>query len=641
MTAETETSNPLLREQLSSLFGGYRAEWLGEKLFELFTAPDYLPELLTARPCFLIGGRGTGKTTVLRGLSYQGQRVLSPQADAPLSWPYFGFYYRVNTNRVAAFQGPELSSTGWVRAFSHYINLTFCQELLRFIRWLPNADPSIVDPSPDSLQLVAEGLHLGNAASVDDLADAIRRATVRFEAYINNVADGNSPLLSMLGQPIDLLCEAIRRVPTFQGKLFFFLIDEYENFADYQQEVLNTLIKQSGTLYTFKVGVKDLGLRRRSTLNPHEQLISPADYERIEIRARLQAGTFAEFARKVCNDRLRRIVSSAPVGKDVSIVLPGMSEASEAVLLGIESHIRELREELRGEASDQEIRDFDAMSPLEAYLVGFWARSRGISLHSALLEALSDRRVWGTRLDNYQHAILFTIRRRKRGIHKYYCGWDTFTLLADGNIRYLLQLTSESLLRHLDTTSSLQKQVSFDDQTLAAREVARKNLTELEGLAVNGAQLTRLVLGLGRIFQVMASQAEGHAPETNQFAISDAEYQIDLGDGPRENDSPRVDHVLTSAVMHQALVRSPANKLPGSSGDTKTYDYSLHPIFSPFFEYSHRRKRRMMLSIAEIIGLIEQPRATISAILRRTSRNPEEDLSEQLLLFAPYFNASS
>jgi hypothetical protein len=64
-------------EALSSVFGSYKAEWLQERVFDFFTAPDYLPELLTARPCVLLGGRGTGKTTVLKGLSYEGQFAIN------------------------------------------------------------------------------------------------------------------------------------------------------------------------------------------------------------------------------------------------------------------------------------------------------------------------------------------------------------------------------------------------------------------------------------------------------------------------------------------------------------------------------------------------------------------------------------
>src|SRR5262249_15156603 len=204
-----------------------------------------------------------------------------------------------------------------------------------------------------------DGLHVADARTVADLTRSLRSARVRFEAYINNVADGDSPRLSMLGQPLDLLCEAVHSAPGFKDKLLFFLIDEYENFTDYQQEVLNTLIKHSGTLYTFKVGMKTLGFRRRSTLNVHEQLISPADYERIDITARLRGSTFSDFAGRVCNDRLRRIVAADSPMRDVRNVLPGMSEAAEAIELSVESHVRELRAELRGVATDEELSEFD------------------------------------------------------------------------------------------------------------------------------------------------------------------------------------------------------------------------------------------------------------------------------------------
>ena len=58
---------------IGDALGLYKAEWLDAKLFDLFTEPGYFGGLKTFRPCVLIGGRGTGKTTVLRGLSYEGQ----------------------------------------------------------------------------------------------------------------------------------------------------------------------------------------------------------------------------------------------------------------------------------------------------------------------------------------------------------------------------------------------------------------------------------------------------------------------------------------------------------------------------------------------------------------------------------------
>jgi len=59
-------------DKLSTVLGLYKAEWLREKLFDLFTVPGYFDELKMNRPCVLIGGRGTGKTTVLQGLVLSG-----------------------------------------------------------------------------------------------------------------------------------------------------------------------------------------------------------------------------------------------------------------------------------------------------------------------------------------------------------------------------------------------------------------------------------------------------------------------------------------------------------------------------------------------------------------------------------------
>ncbi len=97
-----------IEEQLSQLFGSYKAEWLRERMFDLFSEPAYFPELTTPRPCVFLGGRGTGKTTALRCMSYEGQYALRGKSrdDIP-TWSYYGMYYRVNTNRVTAFKGQE------------------------------------------------------------------------------------------------------------------------------------------------------------------------------------------------------------------------------------------------------------------------------------------------------------------------------------------------------------------------------------------------------------------------------------------------------------------------------------------------------------------------------------------------------
>lgn len=122
---------------LNELFGSYRAEWLKDNIFKLFTKPSYFQQLEDCRPCVLQGGRGSGKTTALRGLSYQGQFALHGSKiqafDEEVS--YIGLYHRVDTNHVRSFIGGELSEERWQKIFGHYFNMIACELVINFLLW--------------------------------------------------------------------------------------------------------------------------------------------------------------------------------------------------------------------------------------------------------------------------------------------------------------------------------------------------------------------------------------------------------------------------------------------------------------------------------------------------------------------------
>ncbi|HEY7061866.1 MAG TPA: hypothetical protein VII06_10320 [Chloroflexota bacterium] len=624
------------------LFGAYRAEWLGELLFDLFTEPPYARDLTTSRPCFLIGGRGTGKTTILRGLSYEGQFALSKNQSAQIElWQFYGLYYRVDTNRVRAFTGDEVTEAQWTRLFAHYINLVVCDLLLRFLDWYEQSTGRPVTLEPQHCQRVAVSLNLGDIDSRYALATAIDLSVIAFEAAINNVADGRFPSLSMQGAPIALLMDAIGANTLFKQKNFFLLLDEYENFLEYQQRVLNTLIKHATARLTYKVGVKELGWRVRTTLNSQEQLVHPADYVRVDISEYLQGSIFEAFAEAVCEERLSRMeAQDAQILTGIDELLPGVTEDEEANRLGVLDAVHDAREYLLQASPATDAALVRNLDPLMLYLLLMWPVDQGDRLLTNIADYKRRPAEWNTRYGNYKYALLFGLRRGKRGIRKYYAGWSTFLHLSAGNIRYVLELVDQSILQHWSGQRTLSQPISVEDQTLAAQSVGRTQLKELEGLDVHGAKLTKLVLGLGRIFGVMAAEPEKHAPEINQFYLPPPSGSNDLWAELTGTAARDVDDLLRAGIMHLALLRSIGSK-PVDESDTREYDYLLHPIFAPFFVFSWRRKRKMMITPRQLRGLVESPRATIREILGQVGRSDEAELPEQLSFFRSFYAGDS
>src|SRR5690554_1561727 len=333
-------------KRVSNVLGLYKAEWLNESLFTLFNEPAYFGELKTGRPCVLIGGRGTGKTTVLRGLSYQGQLALEG-AQPVREWPYYGLYYRVNTNRVTAFRGSGIGEDKWSSYFGHYINLSFCQLLLEFAIWYEEQIGESIQITDREYRKIAATLSIDSICSISELSEEVELLILEFEASINTILDEPPAKISVLGAPLDAVAAALASSAQLLGKQFFFLIDEFENFEDYQQRVLNTIIKHANTNYTFKIGVRELGWRQRATLNEHEQLTSPADYARISIAEALSDEKFPTFAAAVIQNRLAKASEGVSSGMKPQQLLPALSELQEAELLLDKDVINELLDRLK------------------------------------------------------------------------------------------------------------------------------------------------------------------------------------------------------------------------------------------------------------------------------------------------------
>jgi hypothetical protein len=624
---QTMNSTDLLKP-LNELFGSYRAEWLKGEIFNFFTEPSYFVELKGNRPCVLQGGRGTGKTTVLRGLSYQGQYALHSNSIEEFDKNNFiGIYHRVNTNHVRAFIGGGLSDIEWQKIFGHYFNLIMCREILLFINWHKGIVKNDEVLSQRFCTLIAKSIHIPTPCeNFEALLQVVEDAMYEFQSQINNISKESKPQLSMPGDPIRLITECAVSLSQFKNKMFYILIDEYENFTDYQQQCLNSLIKHNTELYTFKIGVRELGWRVKNTLNKEESLLDPADYVLINIEQKFTKGDyFNGFAKDVCQQRIKELFQDSE--NEIYLLenaLLAMSMEEEAEKLGVKKSVFIDKISMLSETNRQTIENLPL---LYQFFIAYWAETHGKTLEDMIVDYKNDKVKWDTRYGNYKYSTLFKIKkgRGKVGIQKYYAGWNTFIKLANGNIRYLMELVYRTYEKHLTDENELSAPVSPENQTKAAQEVGLKNLKELEGLCKNGTQLVKLLLGFGRVFGVLISEGDKVSPEINQISINGKVSQKTI-------------ELLRDAVMYLAFVRIPGNKLRDNS-ETRDFIYAIHPIYAPYFVFSYRKKRMMEVRENEFLDMISKPEETINKILKKRDVfvDKAKEFPEQLTLFRDFY----
>lgn len=623
---------------LRTLFNENRAEWPQEDFKKLFVEPTYLKKLESIRPCVLVGGRGTGKTTSLQSLHYEA--TLERLESEGLNFGdqvYLGILIRMNKNRVKVFEGAQFDAQYWGKLFAHYINLLVCNELVKLAQWLElKCDQTL---PKEEIELISADLGLSNISSLTDFTKSIKQAISKIQIYVNSPTDSVKPTLSIAESPLRVFSESLRDSGLLNGKMIFCCIDEYENLSDSQQAILNTYIKHAEPPLSYKIGVRKNGFRNKQTLNEDDMLVVPDDFAEIEI---VDEG-FEYFGPAVADLRLKFAKSKGVlVPESLKEFLEEYSFSEEAKKLGADRIAERVLQHLKS-TGDEELYDFFKGKPSsETYFLEYWQEREDKNLSFLAEDWKNNPLSWKNRLENHGYASLFWISKGNKGqrIRKYYCGERILLALAGGNIRYFLELINNSIHEELGKQYEEKNspiRISPKSQTLAARKVGNNRLNQLEGLADNGVKLKRLVLAIGKVFFEYARTPENRAPEINSFVLT----------GEKEN-KDKIVRLLNEGVGHLAFEAEPRTKAT-TNYELRDDEYRLHRIFTGFFEFSHRKKRRTTFDALHLLEVLEsKPSSAISKLVENkdihasSNRNPISeinDLPEQLAFFSSFYAA--
>ena len=654
-------------QDLASALSSNRTEEIGFDVWDRFVIPPRLNISEwgeTRKPRVIVGGRGCGKTMLLRYLSHESAFSPNRPSVDQASLEHIGIYWRADTQFASLLQDRDHSDHVWRAAFGHLSALVLGREILSALQSIAISQLSLI-ATHDLEELDFSPLSTPNVPLPTTYAKFVSfldECLYEFEHWANDV--------HTIPQPLFLPAPAFvrRLVDTVLGQLhqlhdvvFFAYIDEYENLTVLQQQVVNTWIKHSEPPLIFNLAMKRNGFKTRETLG-EERLVEVHDFRPVDLEDFGQESEFSLFAAEILllrfhnaqvpieafdPDLLRNPLAvphrrtadySRRVFSLARKLLPSWSTdiltdqvfRDHALLRQLEMRITNGLK-LRGEQTITAAHFVRPGRPMAAAIVvpALLARRR-LSTQQIAQEfekhcvgepnGFQQGTLWLHNIFLASYLDLFASLARVCPI---YSGFDTYCHMSKGNVRHFLELchTAFATSSAPDPTTIAPKQ-----QAEAAGQVAVSLLPEVRSFGSLGNNLHSFLLRLGSLFALSQRRTAQSEPERTHFAIKDGEDSI----------TDDAKSLLTEAVKWSVLFEERETKAK-SVASPQVVDYVLNPIYAPYFQISYRKGRKLELSGSDFnilsSGSADEFRTKLYSRLRRHWDIDQEPTTESLLLW--------
>jgi len=280
--------------------------------FELYRLNE--GELFTSRtPIVIEGVRGTGKTMILKYLSYSVQKDFIKDLKLEQKLKYFeersiGIYFRYKDDFCNMFDGLDCDELDKERIFRYYYELFIIRQMLEMLQDIYQEEDN------DSVEKEVCAYFGITVRPIKNVYEYINSLLRKMDDIINSAfyddawRDKIMPLIgkgNMVVEFAQMLCNSLQG---WENMLFVVLLDEYENLGRFQSMV-NTLIKQVDDTVnlTYRLGMRPAGMDSNNRTNvANERLQVDSDF----ILRRLEYENFSEykqFALEISEKRLQSV----------------------------------------------------------------------------------------------------------------------------------------------------------------------------------------------------------------------------------------------------------------------------------------------------------------------------------------------
>lgn len=232
--------------------------WVDGINFSDFIDPSSL------KPKIIVGGKGSGKTHLMKRFSYDVQ-ILEKKTIASIIKDdcYIGIFMRASTLLGGRFNHTK-DKKKWQAIFYYYFELFFTKTYLfpvleQLEYEYPDKKDQLVKEILDLFDKEIEAETLSNIKK--RLSDEVKKINRCVNDYlfdndsINDINHIVSRTELIFGIP-KVVKSVFKDISKIEQLTFNYFIDEFENFEPQQQRYIQTLVRESGDICTFRIGIR-------------------------------------------------------------------------------------------------------------------------------------------------------------------------------------------------------------------------------------------------------------------------------------------------------------------------------------------------------------------------------------------------
>ena len=422
-------------------------------------------------PIIFMGGRGTGKTMFLKYFSYETQRDeafrVSPNNSRDPVMSYLksrggiGFYLRFDGPVLRSFKGRGVDEDKWDAIFTHYFELQVCKCYIKVIQDLLNRDRILKDKVEKGFIAEVARCFGKETAKLNTIEDILKKVegelqeVISFRAQIAFSDVDFCPSKGFGSQDLSFRVAEIakEKIGEFREDInFVILIDEYENFLERQQRIVNTLLKFVRPGVTFRIGMRLEGFHTFGTISDNEFIKEGRDYTKIIFEDFLTKDKeYRNFLRNVARKRLEAVPIFRNKGfLNISKFLGSKENLEEEACTLVEGRKNRHFESLDQATNKISVKEAkDAIScpdnPLLEMLNILWVLrgNEPDDIHNVMKDYLNGEKTEKVNkyrrdyIDKYKLSLMFLLASIYRANKKYY-SFNTFCFISSGIVGHFI-----------------------------------------------------------------------------------------------------------------------------------------------------------------------------------------------------------